>query len=162
MRNAGMDDAKKDGDKKPEVADDGEEPAGDDFLLHEEFEPRGPIQWVINLIWNMLEAIVVITMLELAYLHPSFVSLSFAIAYLFLLYPMTKDIKTRYTWNICILSIILLVEGVSVFFKMKIGQAAKRSPYATKEEYEKAASQMLIMGYVFDYDHNILHKRTWD
>jgi hypothetical protein len=108
------DTVKKPADDEDEV--DNSQPAGDEFLI---WEPKSFGEKIKNFLWNMMEANTVIAIALVAYNHASTNSLVYFLAYLTLFYPMSKDIKERYKWNLIICIALLVMEFIAIFCKKK-------------------------------------------
>lgn len=64
-----------------------------------------------------------------------------------------------------ILLILLVIEGILMFSKVKkahIVDSNKNTEFNTKEEFSEATKTMLELGYVFNYNPNIIHHSGWD
>jgi len=148
------DDIKKQADGEEEI--DNTLPAGDEFLI---WEPRNFFEKIKNFLFNTMEANIVIIVAMVAYCHPSTNSLGYFLAYLALFYPMSKDIKDRYGWNMIICIVLLLMEMVTIFFKRKEQklfngtQEFKKADYKT---YHEKVTRLLLWGFTFEYDPYIL------
>ena len=108
-----------------------------------------------------MEVKLVILVGIICFWHPSMNALKTFWAYLLLIWPMTKDIKVRYKWNIIILLIILAIQAFLVFYKKKIADDLNLSKdpnqFNTKDEYAKSVKKLLVLGFSFGYDFGILH-----
>lgn len=138
-----------------EWQEDGE--ASGDKYLH--WEPRGLIQKIINPIWNMMEAHLTILLGMVAFAHPSMNSLAYFWAYLCLFHPLTMDVRVRFRWSIFYLLILLVLELVWFIFKVRqLRYFVDGVSFTDVDEYHKNVNKLLMLGYSFTYDKNVLNK----
>ena len=57
----------------------------------------------------------------MAYIHPSVNAIIYMLLSVLLFHSMTKDLKTRYLWNLLFLTIIFVYMIVSTIFKFMFG-----------------------------------------
>jgi hypothetical protein len=112
-----------------ELADD-DVPAGDEYLI---WEPRGFCQKLTNFFQNMIEVYFFLILGVMAYVHPSTNAIFYMLLSVTLFYSMTKDIKTRYLWNLLFLTIIFVWGTIVTVFKVfqqnkHFGSSAAYSP----------------------------------
>ena len=102
----------------------------------------------------MMEINAVIVVALVALLYPSLISLVYFALYNALFWSMTKSIKTRFLWNITILTMLLIGQIFLVYYKMKVPKkilTGDVTKFTNLEEYKKACAKLLDFGYIFTY-----------
>jgi hypothetical protein len=110
-----------------------------------------------NFFQNMLEVYMFIVLGCMAYVHPSVNAIIYMLLSVMLFHSMTKDLKTRYLWNLLFLTIILVYMIVSTIFKFIFGgKKFKEGREYSVKEYKIVVNELLKLGFSFDWNRESL------
>lgn len=137
-----------------ELANDNE-PAGDEYLI---WEPRGCCQKFTNFFQNMIEVYFFLVLGVMAYVHPSTNAIFYMLLSVTLFHSQTKDLKTRYLWNLLFMTIILVWGTIVTVFKViqqkkYFGDEVHKFP---AKDYKKVVEKLLMLGFSFDWTREAL------
>lgn len=106
-----------------------------------------------------MEAHLPILLGMVAFAHPSMNSLAYFWAYLCMFHPMTMDVRVRFRWGMFYLLILLLLELVWFIFKVRqLRYFVDGVSFSSVDEYHKNVKKLLMLGYSFTYDKDVLNK----
>jgi hypothetical protein len=90
----------------------------------------------------------------MAYVHPSTNAIFYMLLSATLFHSMTKDLMTRYLWNLLFLTIILVWGTIVTVFKVyeQNKYFKDRSVSYPRTRYVKLVNKLLMLGFSFDWD----------